>query len=106
MPELTNTLRDSMTNEYTQTALQNALTPELGQHRLVVRAALHGMRIAAIWQVLLPFSRNVERVDVTTPPGGGFEEVTIALAQAQREWVDSMIARFQGMHWVTSAMLC
>jgi hypothetical protein len=43
---------------------------------------------------------------VTTPPGSGFEEVTIALAQAQRELVDAIIARFKSMSWVTSATLC
>lgn len=95
-----------MTSQYSESSLQVLSSRAPDQHRLVVRAALHGMRIAAIWQVLLPFSRNVEKVHVTTPPGGGFEEVTIALAQAQRELVDAMIARFSSMSWVTSATLC
>lgn len=95
-----------MTHEYSESGLNVLSAHASGRHRLVVRAALHGMRIAAIWQVLMPISRNVEKVDVTTPPGGGFEEVTIALAQAQRELVDAMIARFRSMPWVTSATLC
>ncbi|WNC92505.1 hypothetical protein RI103_30050 [Paraburkholderia sp. FT54] len=95
-----------MTSESSESGLQVLSAHASGRHRLVVRAALHGMRIAAIWQVLLPFSRNVEKVDVTTLPGSGFEEVTIALAQAQRELVDAMVARFRSMSWVTSATLC
>lgn len=95
-----------MTHEVSESGLKVLSGHVCGRHRLVVRAALHGMRMAAIWQVLLPFSRNVEKVDVTTLPGSGGEEVTIALAQAQRELVDAMIARFRSMPWVTSATLC
>ncbi|MFM0419768.1 hypothetical protein [Paraburkholderia aromaticivorans] len=95
-----------MTHEGSESGLKVLSAHASGRYRLVVRAALHGTRIAAIWQVLLPFSRNVEKVDVTTLPGSGFEEVTIALAQAQCEWVDAMIARFRSMPWVTSATLC
>ncbi|NPT34151.1 hypothetical protein [Paraburkholderia xenovorans] len=95
-----------MTHEGSESGLKVLSAHASGSHRLVVRAALHGMRIAAIWQILLPFSRNVEEVAVTTRPGSGFEEVTIALAQAQTEWVDAMIARFRSMSWVTSATLC
>jgi hypothetical protein len=95
-----------MTSESSESGLQVLSSQTSGRHRLVVRAALHGMRIAAIWQVLFPFSRNVETVAVTTPPGSGFEEVTIGLAQAQRELVETLIARFKSMSWVTSATLC
>jgi hypothetical protein len=95
-----------MTSESSESGLQVLTSQTSGRHRLVVRAALHGMRIAAIWQVLFPFSRNVETVAVTTLPGSGFEEVTIALAQAQRELVDTLITRFKSMSWVTSATLC
>lgn len=95
-----------MTHKDSERVLNVLSADASGRHRLVVRAALHGMRIAAIWQVLLPFSRNVETVNVTTLPGSGFEEVTIALAQAPSEWVDAAIARFRSMPWVTSATLC
>jgi hypothetical protein len=76
------------------------------RHRLVVRAKVQGMRIAAIWQVLLPFSRNVEQVDIKTFPDSGFEEVEIALIQTRRELLESIVARFDNMSWVMSTRLC
>ncbi|MFM0719397.1 hypothetical protein PQQ73_24015 [Paraburkholderia strydomiana] len=75
-------------------------------HRLVVRARVQGIRVAAIWQVLLPFSRNVEHVDIKTFPDSGFEEVEIALVQTRRELLDSIVTRFNGMSWVMSTRLC
>jgi hypothetical protein len=89
-----------------ETEFQLPVTHATVRHRLVVRARVQSMRIAAIWQVLLPFSRNVENVDITTFPDCGFEEVTIALVQTRPESLDSIVARFNNMSWVTSAELC
>ncbi|KAA1003700.1 hypothetical protein FVF58_35110 [Paraburkholderia panacisoli] len=75
-------------------------------HRLIVRARIQGMRIAAIWQVLLPFSRNIEKVKITTLPEDGFEQVTIALRPTPREALDLIVTRFNNMPWVTSTILC
>jgi (p)ppGpp synthase/HD superfamily hydrolase len=91
-----------MTSENTGAESQLQVARTEGSHRIVVRAGVDSMRIAAIWQVLLPFSCNVEKVDVATFPGHGFEEITIAFAQAQREWVDSIVERIKNMPWVTS----
>jgi hypothetical protein len=89
-----------------ETGFQSPLVHTAGRHRLVVRAHVHATRIAAIWQVLLPFSRNVEKVDITTIPECGMEQVTIALAPTPRDLLDSIVARFNNMPWVTSAILC
>ncbi|MFM0337104.1 hypothetical protein [Paraburkholderia fungorum] len=91
-----------MTSGNSGTELQLPAMDSAGRHRIVVRAGVDSMRIAAIWQVLLPFSSNVEKVDVATFPGNGFEEITIALAQAPCEWVDSIVERIKNMPWVTS----
>jgi hypothetical protein len=89
-----------------ETEFQSPGTQAADRHRLVVRARVQDMRIAAIWQVLLPFSSNVENVDITTSPDSGFEEVAIALVQTRRELLDSIVARFNTMSWVTSTKLC
>ena len=95
-----------MNSERSETGFQCPVAHTEGRHRLVVRARVQDVRIAAIWQVLLPFSRNVENVDIATLPDCGFEEVTIALVQTRRESLDSIVARFNGMCWVASAKLC
>jgi (p)ppGpp synthase/HD superfamily hydrolase len=89
-----------------ETEFQSPAAQAADRHRLVVRARVQDMRIAAIWQVLLPFSSNVENVDITTSPDTGFEEVAIALVQTRRESLDSIVARFNSMSWVTSTKLC
>ncbi|HEY4296871.1 MAG TPA: hypothetical protein VGM85_10405 [Paraburkholderia sp.] len=93
-----------MNNQQFETEFQ-LQTTDAERHRLVVRADGQGLRIAAIWQVLLPFYRNVENVDIARSADGGFEEATIALVQTQRELLDSIVARFNGMSWVTSTKL-
>jgi hypothetical protein len=95
-----------MNNEQVETELQLLAIRGADCHRLVVRARVQGIRVAAIWQVLLPFSRNVEHVDIKTFPDRGFEEVEIALVQTRRELLDSIVARFNGMSWVMSTRLC
>jgi hypothetical protein len=75
-------------------------------HRLIVRARVQGTRIAAIWQVLLPFSRNIEKVNIMTLPEHGFEQVTIALRPTPREALDLIVTRLNNMPWVTSTILC
>jgi hypothetical protein len=94
-----------MSNGYFKTDFQLPVASETECQRLVVRAHFQGIRIAAIWQVLLPFSRNVEHVDIKTFPERGFEEVEIALVQTRREWLDAIVARFNSMSWVMSTRL-
>jgi hypothetical protein len=95
-----------MNSERFETEFQLPENRAADRHRLVVRAPIRGIRMAAVWQVLLPFSRNVEKVEITTFPDGGFEEVSIALVQTGHESLDSIIARFNSMSWVTSTQLC
>lgn len=87
-------------------ALQATPSHSASHHRLIVRAGARGMRIAAIWQVLLPFSPNVEKVNITSVPDDGFEQATIALRQTPRESLDLIVTRFNDMPWVTSTTLC
>lgn len=95
-----------MNNGHIERELQSMGSRSADRHRLVVRARVEGLRIAAIWQVLLPFSCNVEHVDIKTFPDRGFEEVEIALVQARGELLDSIVTRFNSMSWVVSTRLC
>ncbi|QQC66976.1 hypothetical protein I6I06_18540 [Paraburkholderia ginsengisoli] len=94
-----------MTSGHFEPEFQSPITGDMERQRLVVRAQVQGTRIAAIWQVLLPFSRHVEHVDIKTFPERGFEEVEIALVQARRELLDAILARFNSMSWVMSTRI-
>ena len=95
-----------MINASFESEFQSPGSHAADRHRLVVRARIQDMRIAAIWQVLLPFSSNVENVDITTSQDSGFEEVAIALVRTRRDLLDSIVARFNNMSWVMSTKLC
>jgi hypothetical protein len=97
---------NGMKSGHIETEFQLPVMRAEDRHRLVVRARVQGIRIAAIWQVLLPFARNVEHVGIKTFPERGFEEVEIALVQTGRDLLDSIVSRFNGMSWVTSTTYC
>ena len=95
-----------MNSKLLETGVELPSMHSANDHRLIVRAHVKGLRIAAIWQVLLPFSRNVQKVSIVTLPQDGFEQVTIALHPTPREALDSIVTRFNDMPWVTSTILC
>jgi hypothetical protein len=95
-----------MNRELPETGAELPSMHSANNHRLIVRAHVKGLRIAAVWQVLLPFSRNVQKVSIATLPHDGFDQVTIALRPTPREALDSIVTRFNDMPWVTSTVLC
>ena len=95
-----------MNRELPETGAELPSMHSANNHRLIVRAHVKGLRIAAVWQVLLPFSRNVQKVSIATLAQDGFDQVTIALRPTPREALDSIVTRFNDMPWVTSTTLC
>ncbi|OLL30897.1 hypothetical protein BTH42_14025 [Burkholderia sp. SRS-W-2-2016] len=95
-----------MSSTHVETGLPMTPLQSADHHRLIVRAGTQRIRIAAIWQVLLPFSGNVEKVDIKTLPADGFDQATIALRHTPRESLDHIVTRFNDMSWVTSTTLC
>lgn len=76
------------------------------RQRLNVRADLHGIRIAAVWQVLMPVARDIENVRITTDAQHGCADITISFWHASREMVKTIADRLATMSWVTGAALC
>lgn len=89
-----------------KTKIQLPVTDVPGRHRVVVRARGQSTRIAEIWQVLLPFSDHVEKVDIRMFINNDLDEVTIAFFQTHPELLDSIVERFNNMSWVTNVQLC
>lgn len=95
-----------MNSKLPETGVELPSMHSANDHRLIVRAHVKELRIAAIWQVLLPLSPNVQKVSIVTLPHDGLEQVTIALRPTTREALDSIVTRFNDMPWVTSTILC
>jgi hypothetical protein len=64
------------------------------------------MRVAAIWQVLMPVAREIERVRIVTSSESGFEDMTISFAGTFAGSLDAVLRQFEKMTWVATAELC
>jgi hypothetical protein len=88
------------------------MTPEIaGQltatsHQITVRTRSGGMRVAAVWQVLMPVARDIERVRIATNSERGFEDMTISFAETFSGSLNAVLRQFEKMTWVATAELC
>ncbi|WP_236720809.1 hypothetical protein [Paraburkholderia phytofirmans] len=64
------------------------------------------MRIAAVWQVLMPIACDVERVRIATSCERGFEDMTISFAETFSGSLSTVLRQFEKMTWVATAELC
>jgi hypothetical protein len=88
------------------------MTPEIAglltatSHQITVRARSGGMRVAAVWQVLMPVARDIERVRIATNSERGFEDMTISFAETFSGSLNAVLRQFEKMTWVATAELC
>jgi hypothetical protein len=88
------------------------MTPEVAAlfkatgHQITVRTRSGGMRVAAVWQVLMPVARDVERVRIVTRSEYGFEDMTILFAETFSGSLNTVLGQFEKMTWVAIAELC
>jgi hypothetical protein len=88
------------------------MTPEIAGlltatgHQITVRTRSGGMRVAAVWQVLMPVACDVERVRIVTNSERGFEDMTISFAETFSGSLNTVLRQFEKMTWVTTAELC
>jgi hypothetical protein len=88
------------------------MTPEIAglltgtRHQITVRTRSGGMRVAAVWQVLMPVARDVERVQIVTGSERGFEDMTISFAETFSGSLNAVLRQFEKMAWVATAELC
>ncbi|MFM0268365.1 MULTISPECIES: hypothetical protein [Paraburkholderia] len=64
------------------------------------------MRVAAVWQVLMPVARDIERVRIVTNSECGFEDMTISFAETFSGSLNTVLRQFEKMTWVAAAELC
>ena len=75
------------------------------QPQLNVRAAMHSLRVAALWQVLMPFAREIGNVKISTERADGYADITISFVRAPTAALGAIADRLGAMTWVTNATL-
>jgi hypothetical protein len=63
------------------------------------------MRVAAVWQVLMPVAHEVERVQIVTRRERGFEDMTISFAETFAGSLNDVLRQFEKMPWVATVEL-
>ncbi|WP_233858694.1 hypothetical protein [Paraburkholderia sp. HD33-4] len=88
------------------------MTPEsTGQSKatgqqITVRTKRGGMRVAAVWQVLMPVADAIEDVRITSNRKCDVEDMTIAFADRFSGSLHTVLKQFETMSWVAAAELC
>ena len=75
-------------------------------HQITVRTRSGGMRVAAVWQVLMPVARDIERVQIVANCERGFEDITIWFTETFSGSPNAVLRQFEKMTWVVTAELC
>ncbi|MFM0632414.1 hypothetical protein [Paraburkholderia xenovorans] len=76
------------------------------RRELTARTKIHGMRVAAVWQVLMSIAGDVENIRFATDQSQGYEEITISFAPTSLESLEAIVDRIKKMPWVTDTVLC
>jgi hypothetical protein len=75
------------------------------QPQLNVRVAMHALKVAALWQVLMPFAKEIGNVKISTERTDGYAEITISFIRASTDALGAIADRLGAMTWVTKATL-
>ena len=76
------------------------------RRELTIRAKTHGMRVAAVWQVLMSIAGDIENIRFATDQSQGYEEITISFSRTSFESLQVMVDRLEKMSWVADIVLC
>jgi len=74
-------------------------------HQITVRTRLGGMRVAAVWQVLMPVAHAIEHVRITSNRKRDVEDMTIAFAEKSSGSLQAVLGQFKTMNWLPAAEL-
>ncbi len=91
-------IRNSMTAHFQETLA-------VGRRELNVRAEIDNMRIAALWQVLLPIAGEIRSVKISTAQTRDFADFTISFGCIPLAVLWAIVDRLGSMTWVTSVKL-
>jgi len=78
-------------------------TLAVGQRELNVRAEINDMRVAALWQVLMPIAGEIRSVKISTAQTRDFADFTISFGCMPFAALCAIVDRLGSMTWVTSA---
>ena len=62
-----------------------------------MRAKIHGMRVAAIWQIKMSIARDVENIMMATCQNRGYEQITLSFARTSFESLEAIVDRRRQM---------
>ena len=74
-------------------------------HQITVRTRRGGMRVAAVWQVLMPVAHAIEHVRITSNRKRDVEDMTIAFAGKFSGSLQAVLGQLKTMTWVAAAEL-
>jgi hypothetical protein len=74
-------------------------------HQITVRTRRGGLRVAAVWQVLMPVAHAIEHVQITSNRKRDVEDMTIAFAERFSGSLQTVLGQFKTMTWVAAAEL-
>ena len=92
-----------------QSGMRSSLTPydqeapAVGQRQLHIRAEIHHMRVAAVWQVLMPFAGEIRNVKITTGRARHHADFTVSFGCVPLASLHTLADRLRVMTWVTGA---
>ncbi|MGF6837785.1 hypothetical protein QF001_001652 [Paraburkholderia youngii] len=73
----------------------------VGQRQLNVRAEIHNMRVAALWQVLMPIAGEIRHVKISTGQARDHADFTVSFGAIPLAALHTIAARLGEMTWVT-----
>jgi len=75
----------------------------VGQRLLHIRAEIHHIRVAALWQVLMPFAGEIRNVKITTGHARDNADLTVSFEYVPLAALHIIADRLRVMTWVTGA---
>jgi hypothetical protein len=74
-----------------------------GQPQLNIRAEIHNMRVAALWQVLMPFAGEIRNVEISTGQARDHADFTVSFGYVPLTALRAIANRLGDMTWVMGA---
>jgi len=66
---------------------------------------MHSLRVATLWQVLMPFASEIGNVKISTKQADGYADITISFVRNSSAALGAITDQLCTMTWVTDATL-
>jgi hypothetical protein len=75
------------------------------QRQLNICAEIHCMRVAALWQVLMPVAGDIRNVKISIGQADGYADIAVSFDHRPSASLGAIAERISDMTWVTNATL-